>query len=155
MGVIGINYNPPAGDRRGIKMERPNEIDGDQVIYYVEMQPEAFGYTPDEARDRDMPMAYAIVTNSDANAGIIVYAIYDNGEGWIINPWGTRYLTVILMREAQAAVQAERDRVMAAVGPATMYARVNGKLADFILKVDLKNILFPDREPDQGASITI
>ena len=73
-----------------IDKNKPILIDGKEVLYHVEINPQSLGLTEKECLYQDMAKEYAVVSDPEANAGIIVYAKYHNE--WSANPWSTRFL---------------------------------------------------------------
>lgn len=73
-------------------------VDGRQPIFHVIMDCEKLGISEDDAKLRDMADEYAIISEPEANGGLIVYGKY-SGE-WTANPWSTRYLIRVLLENA-------------------------------------------------------
>jgi len=71
-------------------------VDGRTPIFHVVMDRDKLGLTEREARFQDMADEYAVVSEPEANGGIIVYAKY-KGE-WFVNPWSTRFLIRVLLQ---------------------------------------------------------
>jgi len=71
-------------------MSSEDLVDGQKPIYHIKMEPDTWGISDSSAKIQDMADEYAIVQDSKANAGLIVYGKY-NGV-WRPNPWSTRFL---------------------------------------------------------------
>lgn len=73
-------------------------IDGKKPIFHVVMDRQKFGLSHDEAMRQDMASEYAVISDPQANGGLIVYAKY-RGE-WSANPWSTRFLIRVLLENS-------------------------------------------------------
>ncbi len=72
-------------------------IEEKEPIFHVVMNREKYGLTESDARRQDMADEYAVVAETNANAGVIIYGKY-NGD-WLANPWSTRFLVRELLGE--------------------------------------------------------
>jgi hypothetical protein len=70
-------------------------IEGKVPIFHVIMDHTKYDLSKEQARREDMADEYAVVVNTESNAGIVVYGRY-NGE-WIPNPYSTRWLIRVLL----------------------------------------------------------
>lgn len=79
------------------------KIEGHEVVFQCRLTSAKYGLSDEQAMRQDMAYEYAVCTVKGANAGIIVYA--NHGEGWLPNPWSTRFLILELLEKAGIKIE--------------------------------------------------
>jgi hypothetical protein len=82
-------------ESHGHKYPSSSIVEGKVPIFHIIMDNNVYGMTKVQSRRADMAEEYAVVIDTDASAGIIIYGRY-NGE-WIPNPYSTRWLVRALL----------------------------------------------------------